>query len=77
MKSYLLLFLGFIIGNWVSWPGIILYKNWECFFDIIEKSKNEKISIKAALSISPMFLLRGESKGNASKLRIISDACFR
>ena len=77
MKNYLILIIGFILGNWVSWPGIIKYKNWECFFHIIEKTNKEKISLKATLAVSPRFLLKGESKDNASKLRIVSDACFR
>tara|TARA_B100000575_G_C22730885_1_gene438262 strand:+ start:197 stop:430 length:234 start_codon:yes stop_codon:yes gene_type:complete len=77
MKSYLFLISGFIFGIWISWPGIIAYKNWECFFEIIEKSKKDKLSLKAAFSVSPKFLLRGESRDNVSKLRIVSDACFR
>ena len=77
MRNYLFLISGFIFGIWLSWPGIIVYKNWECFFEIIEKSKKNKLSIKAALTISPKFILKGESKNNSSKLRIVSDACFR
>jgi len=77
MKNYLFIIFGFIFGIWFSWPGVFVYKNWECFFDIIEKSKKDKFSLKAAFVISPRFILRGESKDNASKLRIVSDACFR
>tara|TARA_Y100000589_G_scaffold53183_1_gene44287 strand:+ start:421 stop:654 length:234 start_codon:yes stop_codon:yes gene_type:complete len=77
MKNYLSIIFGFIFGIWVSWPGIFVHRNWKCFFDIIEKSKKDKLSLKAAFAISPRFILRGESKDNASKLRIVSDACFR
>ena len=77
MKSYIFLISGFIFGMWISWPGIVKYKNWECFFEIIEKSKNDKLSLKAAFAVSPKFILRGDSKNNVSKLRIVSDACFR
>ena len=77
MKNYLFIIFGFIFGIWVSWPGVFVYQNWECFFEIIEKSKKDKFSLKAAFSASPKFILRGESKDNASKLRIVSDACFR
>ena len=77
MKSYLMLIFGFILGISLSWPGIFSYKNWKCLFEIIDKSKNEKLSLKAALAVSPKFILRSNSKDNASKLRIVSDACFR
>ena len=77
MKSYLFLISGIIFGIWLSWPGIFSYKNWDCFYEIIEKSKKDKLSLKAALSISPNFIIKGESKDNSSKLRIVSDACFR
>ena len=77
MKSYLFLISGFIFGLWVSWPGIVAYQNWECFFKIIEKSKKDKLSLKASLSVSPKFILKGKSKDKNSKLRIVSDACFR
>jgi len=77
MKSYLFLISGIIFGIWLSWPGIFSHKNWDCFYEIIEKSKKDKLSLKAALSISPNFIIKGESKDNTSKLRIVSDACFR
>ena len=77
MKSFFFLFSGIILGLWISWPGIIFQKNWQCFFNIIKESKNEKLSLKAALAVSPKFLIKGESNDNASKLRIVSDACFR
>ena len=77
MKSFMILVSGFIFGIWVSWPGIVSFKNWDCFFEIIEKSKKDKLSFRAALAVSPKFFLRGDSIDNSSKLRIISDACFR
>ena len=57
MKPFIFLFSGIFIGFWLSWPGIIFPKNWKCFNDIIRKLSNEKISIKAALSLSPNYLL--------------------
>tara|TARA_Y100001978_G_scaffold65276_1_gene58480 strand:- start:1747 stop:1980 length:234 start_codon:yes stop_codon:yes gene_type:complete len=77
MKSFFFLISGIILGLWISWPGIIFQKKWQCFFNIIKESKNEKLSLKAALAVSPKFLIKGESNDNASKLRIVSDACFR
>ena len=77
MKSLFLLFGGLILGLWTSWPGILIPNNWKCFKDIIVKSSNEQISLKAALAVSPNYLLKGSNKSRPSKLRIVSDACFR
>ena len=76
MKSFFLLFSGAIIGIWISWPGILIPQNWKCFTEIIDKSRNEELSFKAFTALSPKFLLK-ENHDNASKLRIVSDACFR
>ena len=52
-------------------------KNWKCFNKIITKSANDGISLKAALSVSPNYIFKGSNKNIASKLRVVSDACFR
>ena len=62
MRSFLFLFSGFFAGLYLSWPGILISKNWKCFNEIIEKSADEKISIKAALEISPSYLIKGRNK---------------
>jgi hypothetical protein len=77
MRSFLLLCSGICIGFWISWPGILIPNNWKCFKDIIAKSTNEKISLKAVLAVSPNYLLKGQKNNIASKIRIVSDACFR
>ena len=77
MKSLLLLFSGFSIGIWLSWPGIFISGNWKCFKDIISNSLDEKISVKAVLAISPNYLLKGNNKNTFARIRIVSDACFR
>jgi len=77
MKGCLFFLFGILLGSWISWPGITSTKNWKCFMRIINDSKKDKLSLKAALSISPKFLLRSESLNYSSKLRIVSDACFR
>ena len=77
MRSFLFLFSGVFAGLYLSWPGIIISKNWKCFNEIIEKSAEEKISIKAALEISPSYLIKGKNKNITSKLRVLADACFR
>ena len=77
MRFILFLFSGFFAGLYLSWPGIVISKNWKCFNDIIAKSTEDKISIKAALEISPSYFIKSKSKNKASKIRIIADACFR
>ena len=75
MRFFLFLFLGIFVGLYLSWPGLVVPENWKCFNEII--SKSEKISLKAALEISPSYLLKGKNKKTASKIRIVADACFR
>jgi len=77
MRFFLLLFFGFLAGLYLSWPGLIIPENWKCFNDIISKSTEDKISFKAALEISPSYLLKSNKKKTASKIRILADACFR
>ena len=77
MKSYIFLFTGVFLGLYLSWPGIIISKNWKCFNDIIAKSADDKISIKAVLEISPSYLIKSKNKNMLTKIRIVADACFR
>ena len=77
MRSVLFLFFGVFAGLYLSWPGILFSRNWKCFNDIISKSAEDKISLKAALEISPSYLLKGKNKKKTSKIRIVADACFR
>ena len=77
MRVFLFLFLGICGGLYLSWPGFLIPDNWKCFNEIIAKSKEDKISFKAALEISPSYLLKGKNKKTSSKIRIVADACFR
>ena len=77
MKTLFLLLSGLVLGLWTSWPGIVIPNNWKCFKDIIEKSSKEQISFKAALAISPNYILKANRKNNNSKIRVVFDACFR
>ena len=77
MRYFLFLFTGLFAGIYLSWPGIFIYKNWKCFNDIIAKSENDKISLKALLEVSPSYLIKGKNKRMPTKIRIVADACFR
>ena len=77
MRSILFIFSGFFVGLYLSWPGILITKNWKCFNEIIQKSTEDKISIKAVLEVSPSYLIKRKNKNMTSKIRIVADACFR
>ena len=77
MRTFLLIFFGIFAGLYLSWPGIVILKNWKCFNDIIETSSEDKISIKAVLEISPSYFIKNKNKNITSKIRIVADACFR
>ena len=77
MRFFLFLFFGIFIGLYLSWPGLVIPENWKCFKDIIAKSTEDKISLRAAMEISPSYVLKRKIRKTASKVRIISDDCFR
>ena len=77
MRFFLALFFGIFVGLYSSWPGLVIPENWKCFKDIIAKSTEDKISLKAALEISPSYFLKAKNKKTTSKIRIVADACFR
>tara|TARA_B100000941_G_C28181304_1_gene387202 strand:- start:181 stop:414 length:234 start_codon:yes stop_codon:yes gene_type:complete len=77
MRSFLFLFSGIFVGLYLSWPGILISKNWRCFNEIIKKSAEDKISIRAVLGVSPSYLIDGKNKNMPSKIRVVADACFR
>ena len=67
MRFFLFLFLGIFAGLYLSWPGLLIPENWKCFHEIIAKSAEDKISIKAALEISPSYLLKSKNKKRLQK----------
>ena len=77
MRFMLFIFSGIFIGLYLSWPGIIFTKNWKCFNNIIAKSSEDKISVKALMEVSPSYFLKGSNRNKTSKIRIVADACFR
>ena len=77
MRLFFFLICGIFTGLYLSWPGLVIPENWKCFNQIIAKSGEDKISIKAALEISPSYFLKAKNKKTTSKIRIVADACFR
>ena len=77
MRLFFFLFCGIFTGLFLSWPGLVIPENWKCFKDIIAKSTEDKISLRAAMEISPSYVLKLNSTKTASKIRIVADACFR
>ena len=77
MRSFLLLISGIFAGLCLSWPGIVIFKNWKCFNNIIAKSFEDKISVKAVMEVSPSDLIKSKNKNMTSKIRFVADACFR
>ena len=77
MRSFLFLISGIFAGLYLSWPGILISNNWKCFNEILKKSKEDKISMKAVLEVSPSYLIKGKNKNMTSKIRVVADACFR
>ena len=77
MKSLLFIFFGIFAGLYLSWPGLVIPENWKCFNQIIAKSAEDKISLKAALKILLSYFIKAKNKKTTSKIRIVADACFR
>ena len=77
MKSLFFLFFGIFAGLYISWPGILNTKNWNCFSNIIAKSREDKISIKTLLEVSPSYFINNKKENMSSKIKIVADACFR
>ena len=77
MRFFLFLFFGIFVGLYLSWPGLVIPENWKCFNDIIVKSAEDKISLKAALEISPSYFLKPKKKKMTSIIIIVAAACFR
>ena len=77
MRLFFFLFCGIFTGLCLSWPGLVIPEKWKCFKEIISKSSEDKISLRAAMEISPSYLLKAKKKKTATKIRMVADACFR
>ena len=77
MRLFFFLLFGIFTGLYLSWPGLLVPENWKCFKDIIAKSSEDKISLRAVMEISPSYILKRKNRKTDSKIRIVADACFR
>ena len=77
MRFFLFLLFGIFVGLYLSWPGLLKPENWKCFNQIIAKSGEDKIYLKALLEISPSYFQKAKNKKMTFKIRIVVDACFR
>ena len=75
--NYYFLFFGIFVDLYLSWPALVISENWEFFNQIISKSPEDKISLEAALEISPSYFPQAKNKKKTIKIRIVADACFR
>ena len=66
------MFVGIFAGLYLSWPRILILKNWKCFGDIVAKSAEDKIPLKAVMEVSPSYLIKRKNKNMPSKIRIVA-----
>ena len=70
--------IGFSMGIFLIWPGILKSENLRCFFKIIDDGSDGKVSMGTILSIDPNSLLKINNANNTyGKVLRIGDYCFR
>ena len=78
IQPLMFLFIGFIIGIWSIWPGLISGSGRKCFLKIIRDGSDGSVSIGTIFSISPNYLLKISNEQNKyNKVLLIGDFCFR
>lgn len=78
IQPLIFLLIGFILGIWSIWPGIISESGRKCFFKIIKDGSDGSVSIGTIFSISPNYLLKISNEQNKyNKILLIGDFCFR
>ena len=70
--------IGFSLGIFLIWPGILKSENRRCFYKIIEDGSDGKVSVGTILSIDPNSLVKiNNAKNSYGKVLRIGDYCFR
>tara|TARA_B100000524_G_scaffold331957_1_gene218812 strand:+ start:473 stop:748 length:276 start_codon:yes stop_codon:yes gene_type:complete len=70
--------LGFSIGIFTIWPGLISANSRKCFFDILKDGSDGNIQFKTVIAIKPNYLLKIKNARNKYlKVLLVGDSCFR
>ena len=70
--------LGFSIGIFTIWPGLISANSRKCFFDILKDGSDGDIRLKTILKVKPNYLLKIKNARNMYfKVLLVGDSCFR
>ena len=78
LKIFPILFIGFTLGVFAIWPGIISGNSRKCFFNILKDGSDGNVQLKTILSIDPNYLLKiKNARSKYSKILLIGDSCFR
>ena len=73
-----ILILGFSLGVFTIWPGIVSGNSRKCFFKILKDGSDGSVKISTILSINPNYLLKiKNAENNYLKILFIGDSCFR
>ena len=71
-------FLGFALGTFAIWPGIISGNSRKCFFNILKDGIDGDIAFKTILSVNPNYLLKiNNAQNKYLKVLLLGDSCFR
>lgn len=74
----LILILGFFLGIFSIWPGIISGNSRKCFYNILKDGSDGNVKLNTILKINPNYLLQIKNKQNIYfKILLIGDSCFR
>ena len=78
IKNLLFILLGFSLGVFSLWPGLISFKGRKCFINIINDGRDGNIKFSTLLSIEPKYLVKIKNARNKyHKILYIGDYCFR
>ena len=70
--------LGFSIGIFTIWPGLVSGNSRKCFFDILKDGSDGDIRLKTILKVKPNYLLKIKNARNMYfKVLLVGDSCFR
>ena len=78
IKIFPILLIGFSLGVFAIWPGIISGNSRKCFYNIIKDGSDGEIQLKTILSVNPNYLLKiNNAKNLYLKVLLVGDSCFR